>query len=118
MVRIKHRYLVFQLSSSNSGEEYNPTKTNLINSLIGPFTEKYGDFGTASVFPSLRVVTWDQEKKIGVIKLMRSWAETFKEFLESHRNIGTYQIKFSVHHVSGTIDQAQHWIDTNYIVFN
>ena len=110
MVRIKHRYIIFQIKTL---EDYNPDKETLIKSLFQPFLNSYGDFGIGNVFSNLKLIVWDPINKIGIFRILRNWAKNFQNFLESQNTFGTNSLKYIIPHISGTIDQAQNWLNNN-----
>lgn len=116
MVRRKHRYLVFKAETENR-EPLEMTPSEIAKAFHTPFFEMFGDFGAGCVLPSLRLITWMPDKGIGVIKLVREWAENFKTFIDELDSLNDVPVKMSVVHISGTIDQAQSWIDDNPTIF-
>lgn len=116
MVRVKRRYILFQIITDKSNR-YDPTAEELISSLQQPFTLMYGVFGCGHVWPVLKVMFWIPEKKMGIFRVPRDWSEKFINFLQSLSVINDVPLEIKVHHVSGTIDQAQRWFtENNYLI--
>lgn len=117
MVRVKRRYILFQICTKDEGNLYNPTPEELISCLQQPFTAMYGIFGCGHVWPVLKVMCWISEKRMGVFRVPRDWSSQFIDFLDSLTTINGVSLTIKVHHVSGTIDQSQRWLSENgYVI--
>lgn len=112
MVRIKRRFLIFQVSHPG-----NISPDSFIPGWQSPFKTMYGTFGMGHVWPTLKLLFWNPDKQIGIIRIPRSWNDKFKLFLESLTSLNSIPMTFSVFHSSGTIDQAQKWLDENNHLF-
>ena len=114
MVRRKQRYILFRIEVEDSGGDDLDLNPGTIPKFLKPaFQELFGDFGVGSVFPTLKVITWIPEKNAGVFKIVREWCDNFVLMLEQIETFNHKNVKISVPHVSGTVDQAQKWISDN-----
>lgn len=113
MVRVKRRYILFQIRTAGDGNLYNPTPEELISSLQQPFSSMYGLFGVGHVWPVLKIKFWVSEKRMGVFRVPRDWSSRFINFLESISSINGVSLDIKVHHVSGTIDKCEQWLSEN-----
>jgi ribonuclease P/MRP protein subunit POP5 len=116
MVRRKQRYLIFKIRTEDNSP-LDITRSGIAKAMHTPFFEMFGDFGAGSVLPTLRTITWLPEKGVGVFQVVRQWADNFKAMLEEMNVINNVALRITVVHVSGTIDQAQRWIDENPTLF-
>lgn len=118
MVRIKKKFLVFQIKLEDQQSNYSPEPGEITSALGGPFTDMFGDYGAGSVLPMFRTLFWIKEKRLGVFRIPHPWLERFLIFIGQQTFLNGINVKFVIHHVSSTIDQAQRWIDENNYVFN
>ena len=116
MVRIKKRFIIFQILTDESANKYSPAPEDIVSEIHQPFQEMYGIFGAGNVFAFLKIMFWIPEKRLGVFRVPRDWCSKFKLFLDSIETFHGINVRFQIHHVSGTIDQAQRWIDENNFV--
>ncbi|KAK8878183.1 RNA-binding protein pop5 [Tritrichomonas musculus] len=117
MVRIKWRYILFQTHATNDTNTYGPTAEQLISGLQQPFMNEYGVFGWGHVWPTLKALLWSPNEGIGLFRVPRDWCTQFVNFLQSLTSINNVPLTIKVHHISGTIDQCQRWLDENGFTF-
>ena len=113
MVRRKQRYILFRFYTENEDDHLKLDEAKIVRYLKPIFHELFGDFGVGSVFPTLKIITWIPQKNAGVIRIVREWCDNFVFMLNEIETIDQQNVKISVPHVSGTVDQAQRWIDEN-----
>ena len=116
MVRLKRRFIVFQIRTADPLNTYSPDSEDLKSALQQSFQSMYGIFGCGHVWSTLKIILWEQAKNFGVFRVPRDWSERFVLFLSTITSLNNVELHFVVHHVSGTIDQAQRWLDENSFV--
>ena len=117
MVRLKHRYLILQLVPEDPASTYAPEATDVVASIQQPFTEMFGLFGAGSVLTVIRLFNWIPQRRLGVLRVPAQWAPNVLHFFSTLEDLSGLKLSAVVHHVSGTIDQAQAWMSENDSVF-
>ena len=117
MVRLKHRYVIVQLVPDDPVSTYAPESTDVISAIQEPFIAMYGLFGAGSVLTVIRLFNWNPQRRLGVFRVPSQWSQNVVHFLESLEDLSGVKLRVIVHHVSGTIDQAQAWMSDNDSVF-
>ena len=113
MVRRKQRYILFKIRFLDEEKPPMLDKDKLLRLLAPPFREMFGEYGAGCVIPTLSIVLWMPEKNVGVFRIVRDWVDNYKLMLDEIQTIESRNVEIVVPHVSGTIDQAQKWIDEN-----
>jgi RNase P/RNase MRP subunit POP5 len=113
MVRLKFRYFVIEMKLNDANSTYAPEANDIMTGIIGPFTARYGIWGAGSCLTSVRMIVWNRESRIGVFRVPRKWDLFAREFFGSIDNFNAIALRIVVHHVAGTIDQAQKWMRAN-----
>lgn len=113
MVRVKHRYVIFKVIPDDANTADFGDGTSIPKSLFKPFVEMFGDFGAGNVLSSISLVVWQPDKMAGVLRVARDWATNYVAMMETLDQVAGAKAKIRVPHISGTIDQAQRWIDNN-----
>lgn len=116
-MRIKHRYLILQIVPEDRDSAYAPSEDDIREAMREPFTEMFGLFGAGSVLTVMKFCIWQSDRRLGVLRVPRDWAQNVRHFFESLDRISTVRLSVVVHHIAGTIDQAQRWMEDNESVF-
>lgn len=110
MVRVKHRFLFVEIVGAPN---YRPAGDDVVAGFREPVTRMFGLLGAGHCLGVMRFVTWDREKRVGVLRVPRDWGVNVRTMLETTDMMSNMGGRFVVHHVAGTIDQAQRWIEVN-----
>lgn len=116
MVRIKKRFIIFQIQKKDEESKFNPEISEVNNVVQQCFQKQYGIFGLGCILSQMKIIFWNQEKLFGVYRVPRDWSRKFNETLLTIDDICNVEVKFEIFHVSGTIDKAQKWMEDNNFV--
>lgn len=115
MVRIKHRYILFKITPSSKNPLYRPSSEDILSEITQQLKKAYGDYGCGSIMPVLKIIFYDEERSLCVLRIPRDWSLRFQTFLVEINHFYEYQLNIKIHHISGTVDQLQRWLsDSNF----
>jgi len=65
MVRIKKRFIIFQIQTSEENKTFCPNQQDIIQEIQFQFIKQYGLFGAGKSFFLFKMMFWKEEKRIG-----------------------------------------------------
>ena len=104
MVRIKRRYILFELMPNNDKlDELSITERDVLEAIRNVIEIMFGDFGLGSVLQSLQLKRFNRMTRTGVLATKRSVHRLVITSLPFVKRIQSTDASFRTIHLSGTI---------------
>ncbi len=90
------RYLALRITS-----EVAPSREKLLNEIEGSLRRFFGEYGVFKASP--RLIAYDAEKMIGIVRCSYLWVERFRAALALTTRIGEHRAVLFILRTAGTI---------------
>lgn len=107
MVRVKRRYILFELIFEGKDDLFNFDKLisekQIVQTIRDSVQQTFGDYGLAIINQSLILKRFNKQTKIGIISCYRDCYRILFNSLLLIQDILKIKCTFKTHHLSGTI---------------